>query len=349
MKTIKLGWVGSGFVGQLAHLKNYLTIPNVEIVGLAELRPNLGQLVCVRNGIERYYYNHLDLMNDNPNLDAIIAIVNRKHTYTVAKDILNKRYNLFTEKPMSPTSLQGQVLVNLAKKNNLNYAIGNMRRFDHGIYLAKKEFDKILKNKTFGKLISFRSFCNAGGDYCNIDGEIKTKEPRPNNTLLPIAPKWLDKKYHRKFEQSLNYFSHDINLIRFFFGNKLQIESSIISNDSINVSFENNGFSGVFQGNYIKQNIWDEGMDIIFQKGMIKIKLPPAFLRNQPAKFEIIRGENKISSSSTMAKWSWSFKLQAENYINSIRLNKQSISSGEDSLNDVKIIENIWKKFLKYK
>ena len=283
MKSLKLGWVGSGFVGQLAHLKSYINIPNVEIIGLAELRSNLGNLVCKRNGIDKYYPDHLELMNDNPNLDAIIAIVNRKHTFSVAKDILSNGYNLFTEKPMSPTSLQGQILVNLAKKNKLIYAIGNMRRFDHGVSLAKKEFDKIIKNKSFGKLISFTCYCNAGGDYCNIDGELKTTESRPNNLIFPIAPIWLNKKFHKNFEKSLNYFSHDINLIRYFFGDKLKVASSTINNHSLNVTFNDNKIAGIFQGNYTKQNIWDEGLDIIFEKGMIKIKLFPAFLRNQCA------------------------------------------------------------------
>ncbi len=346
MKTLKLGWVGSGFVGQLAHLRNYINIPNTKIVGLAELRKDLGHKVCKKNGIDKYYSNHLELMKNNPNLDAIIAIVNRKHTVSVAKDILSNGFNLFTEKPMSPTYDQGQLLVKIAKKNNLNYVIGNMRRFDHGIILAKKEFDTVLKNNRFGKIISFVSYCNAGGDYCNIDGEIKTKEVRPNNTVLPIAPNWLDKKYHKEFEKSLNYFSHDINLIRFFFGNNLNIDSSSITKNSLNISFVNSKLHGVFQGNYIKQNMWDEGLNIFFEKGMFKIRLAPAFLRNQPATFEIISGENNIVKKSPIPEWSWSFKLQAEDFIKSIRKKQVSINNGEDTLNDVKIIEAIWKKFL---
>ena len=45
-KKIKIGWVGSGFVGQVAHLNSYVSLKDVEIVGLAELRPKLGQEIC---------------------------------------------------------------------------------------------------------------------------------------------------------------------------------------------------------------------------------------------------------------------------------------------------------------
>ena len=36
MKKVKLGWVGSGFVGQLAHLKNYLNIHNIQTPSIKE-------------------------------------------------------------------------------------------------------------------------------------------------------------------------------------------------------------------------------------------------------------------------------------------------------------------------
>ncbi len=52
MRKLKLGWVGSGFVGQVAHLVNYVEFPNVEIVGLAELRPKLGDRACRKYGIK---------------------------------------------------------------------------------------------------------------------------------------------------------------------------------------------------------------------------------------------------------------------------------------------------------
>ena len=37
-KKIRLAWIGSGFVGQVAHLSSFSSLPNVEIVALSELR-----------------------------------------------------------------------------------------------------------------------------------------------------------------------------------------------------------------------------------------------------------------------------------------------------------------------
>ena len=45
-RKLKLGMVGCGMMGQFAHLRNYVAIPDCEVVALAELRPKLRRLVA---------------------------------------------------------------------------------------------------------------------------------------------------------------------------------------------------------------------------------------------------------------------------------------------------------------
>jgi len=47
---VRIGFVGVGGMGQCAHLKNYATIDECEVVALAELRPGLAQRVTGRYG-----------------------------------------------------------------------------------------------------------------------------------------------------------------------------------------------------------------------------------------------------------------------------------------------------------
>ncbi len=42
-RTVRIGFVGVGSMGQCAHLKNYATLSDCDVVGLAELRPELGR------------------------------------------------------------------------------------------------------------------------------------------------------------------------------------------------------------------------------------------------------------------------------------------------------------------
>ena len=174
-KKIKLAWIGYGFVGQVAHLSSFSNIPDVEIVALSELREELGKKSCRRFGIKKFYRDYKKMLA-NEKVDAVICIVRRYQTYRIAKEILNRKINLFTEKPMAPTVNQAKHLVRLAKKNKLIYIVGNMRRHDSGILKARKLFNKYMSNGALGKFLHYKHYVLAGGDYCNIDGYIPSKE-----------------------------------------------------------------------------------------------------------------------------------------------------------------------------
>lgn len=341
-KVVKLGWIGSGFVGQVAHLFSFNNIPDVKIVALSELRPKLGHLVCKKYSIPNYYSDHKELLKRN-DLDGVVAIVRRYHTAPLAKEILKKGFNLFTEKPMAATFVQAKTLVQISNKQKLKYIIGNMRRHDEGVLIAKKYFEKYKKSKELGEIISFRTFCFAGGDYCNIDGDIKTDEPAPSNRIWPIAPKWVSKKNKKYFEKFLAYFVHDINLINFFFDKDPYKINTIMNKNGGNIQFNYGNFTGTFEYAFLDQNRWDEGMEIYFTKGRIKITLAPAFLRNYPAKVEIYKEKGGMLNISPKSNWSWSFQNQAKNFVDTIRENKKNNSTGSSSLRDMSLTEKIFK------
>ena len=45
---VRVGFVGVGTMGQAAHLRNYATLPDCEVVAIAELRPQLAQAIAQR-------------------------------------------------------------------------------------------------------------------------------------------------------------------------------------------------------------------------------------------------------------------------------------------------------------
>jgi len=340
---IKVGLIGSGFVGQVAHISSLHNLKNVKIVALSELRNDLGLKVCKKYNIEKFYNNFEDMLAENK-LDLVVAIVRRYHTAGVALKVLAKGFNLFTEKPMAPSYQQAKKLLHVSKKKKVSYVIGNMRRFDEGInYVHKVLKNKSKLKKELGEILNFRSYCYAGNDYCNIDGDIKTSELPPTNSPNPKFPLWIkSKKEGWKFEKFLNYFSHDINLIRYFFGEKFKIKTIMKKNNG-NVIFDYGNFYGIFDYIYSDNKIWREGFEINFSKGSIIIDLPPAFLKNQPSKVKICYHNGLKKVFEPIFDWSWSFKNQTKQLINIISNKKKSISSAEDSIKDLELIERIWK------
>ena len=343
-KKIKLGWIGAGFVSQVAHLSSYAEIPEAEIIALAELRPQLGSKVCERFGIQSYYRDHKKLL-EGEKLDAVIAIVGRKNIFPIAKDILNFGYDLFTEKPMSSTLNQAKSLVNIADTKGCRYTIGYMRRHDQGVQIAKIKLAEFLESGVLGDIVFCRAYCFGGNDYCNISGFIQTNEPYPDIKPSQIAPEWVPEKLKKDFDKFLNVYVHDINLIRYLFDIEPKVKYVDYRNVSGSVILDFDKFPGVLEFGYIDQNRWYEGIDIYFSKGRMRLVLPPAFLRNQPAVVEIYK-ENLNSHPATIypaADWTWSFQRQANAFVQDILNDNESIANAKDGLNDLRIVEEIWK------
>jgi len=59
MEKVQLGYIGCGFMGQKVHIPNFASIPECELVGLAEVRTELGEKF--RNGLIYHTYTKIIL------------------------------------------------------------------------------------------------------------------------------------------------------------------------------------------------------------------------------------------------------------------------------------------------
>ena len=346
-RKVRIGLVGAGFIGQVAHLSNLSQIHNCEIVGLAEMRAELGRAVQKKYSIPYLFYDHRQLI-DSGLADGLVVVTRRTQTGQIVFDALTSGLHVLSEKPMAQTSDKANLLTELAKKNSLIYSIGFMRRYDPAIQMAKSIFNEFSDNGKLGRPLLLRAYLTAGGDYCGIDGDIKSNEPKPPDGDWPSYPSWLNSKLGKAYEHFVNLCSHDINLIRFITDETPGVNSVFYNpgrGTVINFDFKN--FPGTFTWvDNLSQNRWEEGIVIDFEKGSIKLSLSPAFLRNQPSKLEIL----DYSAGKTgqilepLFDWSWSFANEDQAFVNSIEHNIQTISSGHESVEDFLIIDKIWKK-----
>ena len=78
---------------------------------------------------------------------------------------------------------------------------------------------------------------------------------------------------------------------------------------------------------------------------------PPLLLRNQPAEVEIYRGgkTHEFTRPLPDPAWSWSYKREAEAFIHGVRTGEPFDSSGEDTLTDVRLFEEIYREWLRRK
>ncbi len=343
IEPLNIGMIGAGFVGQLAHLANYADIPECRVLGLAEVRPKLRELVSRRYDIPRAYARHSEMLED-PDIEAVVVVTRRHHTGPIALECLRAGRHLLTEKPMAATLDQASTLVG-AQQPGTVYAVGSMRRHDEGVEMARRMLAELRESKELGEVLLVRLFCYGGQDYCNMPGFVDSGEPRPDE--LPswsLAPEWLPRTWHDDYDNFVNVYVHAINLLRHLCNDTPEVRhADLRRRHGGTVLLDFASFPAVLEYGEMDHNDWIEGVEVVFSRGRLKLSLPPALLRNVPTKVELYRNTGRGEEIvAPLANWSWSFRRQAEAFVADVHHGRQPIASRQDALEDMALIEAIW-------
>jgi predicted dehydrogenase len=112
------------------------------------------------------------------------------------------------------------------------------------------------------------------------------------------------------------------------------------------VLFDFGDFPGVLEMAEVDFREWQEGVEVLFEKGRLRVELPPPLLRNVPARIELTYAGDRKDSLRPDVPWSWAFRRQAEAFITDVATNREPIASGKDSLEDMVLAEWIWQRHL---
>lgn len=345
MTKLNIGMIGAGFIGQLAHLMNFIEVPNCNLLAVAEYKPDLRRKVAARFGIQRTYATHLELLEDH-DIDAVIVVTPRPLTGPIVLDCLKAKKHVLSEKPMAGSSKQAQILLEAAEKYNLHYAVGYMKRYDEGVEQAKILLQEALQTGSLGQILSVHATCYMGSSYCNAYGHVVTQESITQTfSGWPIAPDWLPDPYHLQFGSYLNTHSHVTNLLRFLFDELPSIEFVNLTEYGGQLAvLKFSNFLASLQTGKMSHRGWSEEIKITFSDGEIKIGLPPALLRNVPASVEVYRAGETQEHIRPAVNWSWAFRRQAENFTKDVLEKNPMRISAEEAYQEILLIENIWKK-----
>lgn len=338
MKKVKLGFIGAGFISQLAHLPSFYSDSRARIIALCDLNNKLLSKVSKKFQIPKIYNSHKEMLKKEK-LDGVVLVVQRKNTELIARDVLRAKIALFSEKPSALSYSSAKKLSDLAKKNKTKYFIGYMKRHDNGIIFLKKN----LKKFKLGKLRTayYESFPGAPGCYCDPFEHFK----HTKNYIKKITSYEKLNKKKFVFLKYLNSFCHSINLTRYLFGEvKLDHNALTDTGEGHILLRTKNGIGITINCQYTNFKKWVENITLNFDKGKILIKLPAPFLKNTSASVLVENYENG-NTYKPWIPWGWSFRNQAKSFVKYISSNKLNGSkcTANDSLNDIKIIESIFK------
>ena len=350
IEAVKLGYVGCGFMAQKVHIPNFISIPDCELIALAEVRSKLGRKVQERYRIPRLYTDHLALAQD-PKIEAVAVSADFALQGEIAKDLLNAGKHVFMEKPMAVSVEQAESIVAASRESGSKLMVGYMKRYDAGNELAKSTVAQFREIGELGRLTYTRNHGFCGDWVCNLDTPMETTdEPKPSATTK--APEWLPAEWVGPYLGYLQQYTHNINLLRWFLdaGDQVRVKAVDLDGDGCTgvVLFDMAGVRVTLETGSVSHYRWDEHTQVYFQHGWVHTWAPPLILKNTPDEVEIYRAGRlqEIARPVPRPRWTWAYRRETEHFIANMRSDEPFRSSGEDTLTDVRLFEEIYRIFL---
>ena len=145
MKKIRVGVIGLGFIGK-QHVEALRRLPYIEIVAGAD--SNLGMREwCEKNGIQKYYSDYKEMLT-NEKMDVVHNCTPNNFHYEVSCEILKTGCHVYSEKPLTIKSVEGESLIELADKKGLKTAVN----FNYRNNLMVQEIQQRIQNGRMGMI-----------------------------------------------------------------------------------------------------------------------------------------------------------------------------------------------------
>jgi predicted dehydrogenase len=341
-RRLRLGFVGCGFMGQLAHLENYARLPNVELVALAEGRPRLAQLVAECYGIRRLHPDHRALAAD-PEIDAVVSVMGFDLNYGVVRDLLAAGKHVATEKAMCLTVEGAQELVEAAAAAGRVYQVGYMKRFDPAVLLAREWIAARRADEAYGPLLYARIWCAHGAWEWGTPPPLRTDE-KPPAYDAPREPRPADEtpEEFRWVVGWLNYYSHQTNLLRWLLGEDYTVDQYTArpACDLVLVRSAS-GVPAFMEFPHYQVAGWDEGFQCHFQRAMLRVDLPAPLARQQSGKLTIATAGEGARTESPYVPPRWAFAEQARGFVAAALVEGPPISPPEDAAKEVALAHEL--------
>jgi predicted dehydrogenase len=207
VKTVKIGFVGVGGMGQCAHLRNYVNLPDCEVVALAEVRKDLGLKVATRYGVPHVYPSHIEML-ENEKLDGIVASQPFSRHGVLVPELLKASVPVFTEKPLAASLEVGEKIVQAVKASGTWHMVGYHKRSDPATMYAKAEIERLKATGELGRLTYVRILMPAGDWVANgFNDLIREEGPYPQFEGDPPASDMDKPTYDRYTSSSITTFT----------------------------------------------------------------------------------------------------------------------------------------------
>jgi predicted dehydrogenase len=320
MDKVKIGFIGTGGMGQAAHLRNYSVLADCEIACIAEMREGMARHVAARYGIPRVYQDHREMLSKEK-LDGVIASQPFDRHCLLLPEVFGKVSHVFTEKPIAVAVESGEALAQLSARTKTIHMVGYHKRSDPATVYAKRIIDGFKADKRLGAMKYVRILMPAG-DW--IAGGFDILIPSDKNDVYPApsgnpdTPRDFSEEHGKAYVSFVNYYIHQVNLLRHLLGEPYRVTFA----EKSGVLLAGESASGVAcvieMSPYRTTQDWQEEALVAFEKGYVKLTLPAPLTINRAGTVEIFEdpgnGATPIRTLPVLPMIH-AMKAQAQNFI----------------------------------
>tara|TARA_A100000164_G_C21942175_1_gene791393 strand:+ start:2263 stop:3315 length:1053 start_codon:yes stop_codon:yes gene_type:complete len=347
-KKIKISFIGVGFMSQIAHVKNFFNIEEVELTDIADIDIEMAKNVKNSFGFKgKVYKDYKKLLENKP--DGVVIVVQRPLVTKIIKEALKKNINVLSEKPPVYSVKDYNDCLKIQKKNI--WIKGFNRRWDGSLNDLKNNFLKYSKH--LGNLVTTEYSIKAGNTYLDQKHHarpvLKSKffGGDKNN-----YPKFLPTKFKQLYEMHWNSTCHYLDLYNF-----LSFKDLKNYRTSFGVNFFTTNFDAKLNNKNVncslnivnsKVNEWYEKLIFNFMYGQISINFVSPLYTGSGHKVSINYSlKNKYLILKKLNDNS--FKNQAQGFINLIKGKSSGKKNSKEGIFSIKTYEKLWDTFLKNK
>jgi len=343
-KKVKIGFIGVGSMGQCAHLKNYASFKDeCEVVAIAELRQNTAKAVAAKYGISKVYHDAEEMLK-NEKLDGIVASQQFTRHGILLKSILNANVPVFIEKPLAGSIPVAENILKTIQSTKTPVMVGYHKRSDLACEYAKQLIEELKNSNELGAMKYIRILMPAGDWIAGGFSDLISCEEgsMPELEWDPADPS-MDEKTYADYISFVNYYIHQVNLMRFFLGEDYKVTYADpgkvliagVSDSGVTCAIEMSPYSTTID--------WQESVLVAFEKGYIKIELPAPLASNRPGKVEVFKDPGNGKTPETLIPqfdWVHAMKNQAANFIKLIKKEQKAPCEASEALKDLQIAKD---------
>jgi predicted dehydrogenase len=337
-KSIRIGFAGVGSMGQCAHLEHYCAREDCEVVAIAELREKTAAAVARRYGIDKVYADAAEMLAKEQ-LDGVVASGPFNRHGVLLPELLAFKKPIFIEKPLSSTPQSGEAILEALEESGTWIMVGYNKRSDPATVWAKQHIEELKASGELGKLTYIRASMPpgdwiAGGFAALIDAG----DARPKLNVEP-PPEDMDEATYAKYMAFVNYYIHQVNLIRFLLGESYEVTHA----DPEGVLLVGRSASGAAvtleMAPYSTTVDWQEVHTVCFERGYVKLELPAPLAANRAGRVEVLRdpGERTPETLTPQLPPIGSMQAQAGNFIAALRGDRKPPCEAREAMEDLRM------------